>query len=90
VLRRLIPPRGLSLFKGIADLEHPILRIRPLYLDDWPEAFTTALSRIHPPALLYIQVSAGDEFHMAGDGALYGRRRRCLVWPEMTVDSDTD
>jgi hypothetical protein len=27
---------------------------------------------------------------MAGDGdVLCDRRRRCLVWPEMTVDSDT-
>jgi len=27
---------------------------------------------------------------MVGDGdVLYGRRRRCLVWPEMTVDSGT-
>ena len=40
--------------------------------------------------VLHIQVSAGDESRMAGDGdVLYGRRRRCLVWPEMTVDSDT-
>jgi len=43
-----------------------------------------------PSRLLHIQVSAGDESRMAGDGGvLYGRRRRYLVWPEMTVDSDT-
>ena len=48
--------------------------------------------------VLHIQVSAGDESRMAetevscmaGDGDVsYGRRQRCLVWPEMTVDSDT-
>jgi hypothetical protein len=40
--------------------------------------------------LLHIQVSAGDESRMAGDGGvLYSRRWRCLIWPEMTVDSDT-
>jgi hypothetical protein len=49
-----------------------------------------ALRCIARGGVLHIQVSAGDESRMAGDGGvLYGRRRRCLVWPEMTVDSDT-
>ena len=42
--------------------------------------------------MLPIQVSAGDEPCMAGDDGAETeteQRRCCLVWPEMTVDSDT-
>jgi len=49
-----------------------------------------ALQCIARGGVLHIQVSAGDESRMAGDGGvLCGWRQRCLVWPEMTVDSDT-
>jgi len=53
-----------------------------------------ALQCIARGGVLHIQVSAGDESRMAGDGGvLYGWRRRCLVWPEtemscMTGDGD--
>jgi len=52
----------------------------------WPETDMSCMARAEMSCMAGAEVS-----RMAGDGnVLYGWRRRCLVWPEMTVDFDTD
>ena len=49
-----------------------------------------ALRCIARGGVLHIQLSAGDESGIGRDGGvLCGQRQRCLVWREITVDSDT-